>query len=161
MPTVIKSIKDLNKILEQRATMAMKMAQKDIGECIQESINEYYEERVFRGGTSCIPEVYDRTYKLLNSMVKTEIVKSGNTLSCKVGISDDYLNYKYPGTNGWDGVDATGRDVLDWNNADGSHGGSVDGDWKIWDEAMRTLGGETGIMAIFISKLKKCGIKVN
>ena len=33
MPTVIKSIKDLNKILEQRATMAMKMAQKDIGEC--------------------------------------------------------------------------------------------------------------------------------
>lgn len=161
MPTVIKSINDLNKILEQRATMAMKMAQKDIGECIQESINEYYEERVFRGRTSYIPEVYDRTYKLLNSMVKTEIVKSGNTLSCKVGISDDYLNYKYPGTNGWDGVDATGRDVLDWNNADGSHGGSVDGDWKIWDEAMRTLGGETGIMAIFISKLKKCGIKVN
>lgn len=161
MPTVIKSIKDLNKILEQRVTMAMKMAQKDIGECIQESINEYYEERVFSGGTSCIPEVYDRTYKLLNSMVKTEIVKSGNTLSCKVGISDDYLNYKYPGTNGWDGVDATGRDVLDWNNENGSHGGSVDGDWKIWDEAMRTLGGETGIMAIFISKLKKCGIKVN
>lgn len=161
MPTVIKSIKDLNKILEQRATMAMKMAQKDIGECIQESIDEYYREKVFRGGTSCIPEVYDRTYKLLNSMVKTEIVKSGNTLSCKVGISDDYLNYKYPGTNGWDGVDATGRDVLDWNNADGSHGGSVDGDWKIWDEAMRTLGGETGIMSIFLSKLKKCGIKVN
>lgn len=161
MPTVIKSIKDLNKILEQRATMAMKMAQKDIGECIQESIDEYYKEKVFRGGTSCVPEVYDRTYKLLNSMVKTEIVKNGNTLSCKVGISDDYLSYKYPGTNGWGGVDATGRDVLDWNNADGSHGGSVEGDWKIWDEAMRTLGGETGIMAIFVSKLKKCGIKVN
>ena len=137
------------------------MAQKDIGECIQESIDEYYREKVFRGGTSCIPEVYDRTYKLLNSMVKTEIVKTGNTLSCKVGISDEYLNYKYSGTNGWDGVDATGRDVLDWNNADGSHGGSVDGDWKIWDEAMRTLGGETGIMSIFLSKLKKCGIKVN
>ena len=161
MPTVIKNIKDLNKILEQRATMAMKMAQKDVGECIQESIDEYYREKVFRGGTSCIPEVYDRTYKLLNSMVKTEIVKSGNTLSCKVGISDDYLNYKYSGTNGWDGVDATGRDVLDWNNENGSHGGSVDGNWKIWDEAMRTLGGETGIMAIFVSKLKKCGIKVN
>lgn len=161
MPTVIKSIKDLNKILEQRATMAMKMAQKDIGECIQESIDEYYREKVFRGGTSCIPEVYDRTYKLLNSMVKTEIVKSGNTLSCQVGISDEYLNYKYLGTNGWDGVDATGRDVLDWNNENGSHGGSVDGDWKIWDEAMRTLGGETGIMVIFLSKLKKCGIKIN
>lgn len=160
MPTVIKSIKDLNKILEQRATMAMKMAQKEIGECIQESIDEYYREKVFCGGTSATPLIYERTYKLLNSMIKTEVVKNGNTLSCKVGISDDYLNYKYPGTNGWDGVDATGRDVLDWNSENGSHGGSVDGDWKIWDEAMRTLGGETGIMAIFISKLKKCGIKV-
>ena len=160
MPTVIKSINDLNKILEQRATMAMKMAQKDIGECIQESIDEYYREKVFRGGTSCTPRVYERTFELLNSIVKTEIIKNGNTLSCNVGISDDYLNYKYPGTNGWDGVDATGRDVLDWNNENGSHGGSVDGDWKIWDEAMRTLSGETGIMAIFLSKLKKCGINV-
>lgn len=160
MPTIIKNINDLNKIIEQRAAMAMKMAQKEIGECIQESIDEYYKEKVFRGGTSAIPLIYDRTYKLLNSMVKTEIVKSGNTLSCQVGISDDYLNYKYPGTDGWDGVDATGRDVLNWNSENGSHGGSVDGDWKIWEQAMQTLSGENGIMSIFISKLKKCGINV-
>ena len=100
MPTIIKNINDLNKILEQRVSMALKMAQKDIGECIQESIDEYYKEKVFRGGTSAIPLIYDRTYKLLNSMIKTEIVKNGNSLSCQVGISDDYLNYKYPGTNG-------------------------------------------------------------
>ena len=42
MPTIIKNINDLNKILEQRVSMALKMAQKDIGECIQESIDEYY-----------------------------------------------------------------------------------------------------------------------
>ena len=160
MPTIIKNINDLNKIIEQRATTAMKMAQKEIGECIQESIDEYYKEKVFRGGTSAIPLIYDRTYKLLNSMVKTEIVKNGNTLSCQVGISDDYLNYKYLGTDGWDGVDATGRDVLDWNNENGSHGGSVDGDWKIWEQAIQTLSAENGIMSIFISKLKKCGINV-
>ena len=160
MPTIIKNINDLNRILEQRVTMAMKMAQKEISECIQESINEYYKEKVFRGGTSAIPLIYDRTYKLLNSMIKTEIVKNSNTLSCQVGISDDYLNYKYPGTNGWDGVDATGRDVLDWNSENGSHGGSVDGDWKIWEQAMQSLSGENGIMSIFISKLKKCGINI-
>lgn len=160
MPTIIKNINDLNKIIEQRASMAMKMAQKEIGECIQESIDEYYKEKVFRGGTSAIPLIYDRTYKLLNSMVKTEIVKSGNMLSCQVGISDDYLNYKYPGTDGWDGISATGRDVLDWNSENGSHGGTVDGDWKIWEQAMQTLSGENGIMSIFISKLKKCGINV-
>ena len=160
MPTIIKNINDLNKILEQRVSMALKMAQKDIGECIQESIDEYYKEKVFRGGTSAIPLIYDRTYKLLNSMIKTEIVKNGNSLSCQVGISDDYLNYKYPGTNGLDGVDATGRDILDWNSENGSHGGSVDGDWKIWEQAMQSLSGENGIMSIFISKLKKCGINI-
>ena len=151
MPTIIKNINDLNKILEQRVSMALKMAQKDIGECIQESIDEYYKEKVFRDGTSATPLIYERTYKLLNSMIKTEIVKSGN---------DDYLNYKYPGTDGWDGLSATGRDVLEWNNENGSHGGTVDGDWKIWDEAMQSLSGESGIMSIFVSKLKKCGINV-
>ena len=160
MPTIIKSIKDFDMIIEQLVSMALKMVQKDIGECIQESINEYYKEKVFRGGTSAIPLVYDRTYKLLNSMIKTEIVKNGHTLSCQVGISDDYLNYKYTSTNGWDGIDATGRDILVWNDEDGSHGGTVDGDWRIWHEAMQTLSGETGIMSIFISKLKKCGINV-
>lgn len=160
MPTIIKNINDLNKILEQRVTMAMKMAQKDINECIQESINEYYKEKVFWGGTSSIPKIYSRTYKLLNSLVKTDIVKNGNVLSCEVKIDEDYLNYQYPGTDGWDGISATGRDVLEWNNADGSHGGTVDGDWRIWDEAMQSLSGETGIMAIFVSKLKKCGINV-
>ena len=160
MPTAIKSINDLNKILEQRATMALKMTQKIIGECIQESIDEYYKEKVFRNGTSSIPLIYDRTYKLLNSMVKTEVVKKGNTLSCQVGISDDYLNYTYPGTNGWDGISATGRDVLTWNNETGSHGGTVDGDWEIWNQAIQSLGGNTGIMAILVSKLKKCGINV-
>ena len=160
MPTIIKNINDLNKILEQRVSMALKMAQKDIGECIQESIDEYYREKVFRGGTSATPLIYDRKWKLLNSMVKKKKKKNGNSLSCQVGISDDYLNYKYPGTNGWDGVDATGRDVLDWNSENGSHGGSVDGDWKIWEQAMQSLSGENGIMSIFISKLKKCGINV-
>lgn len=160
MPKYIKNINDLNKILEQRATLALKIAQKEIGDCIQESIDEYYKEKVFRGGTSATPSVYERTWKLLNSMVKTEIVKHGNTLSCEVGISDDYLNYRYPGTDGWDGVSATGYDVLTWNEENGSHGGTVDGDWRIWHEAMQTLSGDDGIMTILISKLKQCRINV-
>lgn len=160
MATVIKNMKDLNKIIESRATLALKMAQKEIGECIQESIDEYYKEKVFLEGTSAIPLIYDRTYKLLDSMVKTEIVKNGNTLSCQVGISDDYLNYKYRGSDSIYSLDATGRDVLTWNNEDGSHGYTVDGDWKIWDEAMQTLSGKNGIISILISKLKKSGLNI-
>lgn len=160
MTAVIKSMKDLNKIIESRATLALKMAQKEIGECVQESIDEYYREKVFSEGTSNIPLVYERTYKLLNSMIKTEIVKKGNTLSCQVGISDDYLNYKYPGTDEKYSIDATGRDVLTWNNEDGSHGYTVDGDWKIWDETMQTLSGKNGIISILVSKLKKSGLNI-
>lgn len=160
MTTVIKSMKDLNKIIEKRAALALKMAQKEIGECIQESIDEYYKERVFLDGTSATPLIYDRTYKLLNSMVKTEIIKKGNTLSCQVGINDDYLNYKYPGSDMPYSLDATGRDVLTWNNEDGSHGYTVDGEWKIWNEAMQTLSGKNGIISILVSKLKKSGLNI-
>lgn len=158
MVTVIKTIKDLNRLLEERATLALEMAQKDIAACIQDSINEYYKEKVFSGGLSCTPDVYSRTYKLLNSLVKTDIVKNGNTLSCEVKIDDSYLNYQYPNTMSW--MVATGRDILMWNNESGSHGGTIEGEWRIWDEAMRTLGGDTGIMAILIEKLKKCGINL-
>ena len=160
MAVVITGIKDLNKLFEQRMSLALKQTQKIVGDCIQESINEYYKERVFRDGKSNIPVIYERTYRLLNSLIKTDVVYSGNVISCEVKISDDYLNYKYPGTDGWNGVSATGRDVLEWNEADGSHGGTVDGDWKIWTQAMNTLGGDAGIMAIFTDKLRKCGIPI-
>lgn len=160
MATIIKNINDLNRLLEQRATLALKQTRDIVNECIQESIDEYYKEKVFRGGTSNQPLIYERTYKLLNSLVKTDIVKSGNVLSCEVKIDESYLNYYYPGTPNWDGVGATGLDVLMWNEENGSHGGTVDGDWKIWSEAMQSLGGEAGIMTILVSKLKKCGLNV-
>ena len=160
MATIVKNIDELQRLLEQRATFALKSTQQIVYDCIQESIIEYYHEKVFSGGTSSTPKVYDRTWKLLNSLVKTNIVKVGNTIQCEVKIDDSYLTYQYPGTEGWDGVSATGLDVLTWNEENGSHGGTVDGDWKIWDEAMRTLGGETGIMAILTSKLKKAGLNI-
>lgn len=160
MAVVITGIKDLNKLFEQRASFAIKQTQKIVGDCIQESIDEYYREKVFDDGKSCIPAIYERTYKLLNSLVKTEVVCSGNVISCEVKISEDYLNYRYPGTYGWNGLSATGRDILEWNETNGSHGGTVGGDWKIWTQAMNALGGNAGIIAIFIDKLRKCGIPI-
>lgn len=157
---IIKNINDLNRLLEQRACLALKQTQKIVYECIQESINEYYSEKVFRGGTSNQPLLYSRSYKLLNSLVKTNIVKYGNSISCEVKIDEDYLRYQYPGTDGIDGISATGLDVLTWNEENGSHGGTVDGDVRIWSDAMKALGGEYGIIAILKTKLKKSGIKI-
>ena len=80
MATVIKSMSDLTKIIESRIQQALKMTQQEIFKVIQQHITEYYKEPVFRNGTSAIPMLYDRSYKLLNSLIKTDIVKLGSTL---------------------------------------------------------------------------------
>ena len=161
MAKMIRNMKELSKALEPKLKYALKQTRDIVNDCIQESINEYYKEKVFYEGTSATPEVYERTYKLMNSLVKTEIVKTGNTFSCQVKIDESYLNYEYPGNPDFRyNVPATGLDVLQWNAADGSHGGTVNGDWKIWDQAMTTLGGKNGIMSILITNLKKTGLPI-
>lgn len=65
---------DLTKILESRIQQALKMTQQEIFKVIQQHITDYYKEPVFRNGTSAIPLLYDRSYKLLNSLIKTDII---------------------------------------------------------------------------------------
>lgn len=158
MPTIVKNINDLQKNINKRIAFAMKNTQKVIYNCIQESINSYYSERVFRGGTSCIPSEYERTYKLLNSLIKTDVVVKGDIISCEVKIDDNYLNYIYP-DNG--GTRATGLDVITWNEQDGSHGGTISGNVRLWSDAMDSLKGENGIVSIFVNNLKKSGINIS
>lgn len=154
-------IAQIDRLFEPRAKMALKATQTIISECIQESINDYYRERVFDDGKSDIPEVYQRTYRLLNSLIKTNIIKVGTGYQCEVKIDEDYLNYQYPGNPNWKGnIPATGRDILEWNNEDGSHGKTVEGNWKIWEQAMQTLGGKKGIMILLKDNLRKYGLKI-
>lgn len=148
---IIRRNADLNKVLNSKIEAAMKSTQDIIAICIQESINDYYKEKVFRNGSSSIPEYYDRTYVLLKSLVKTSIVRSGSTWTCEVKIDENHLNHVYVGGT-------TGFDILSWNEEDGSHGKTVPGDWKIWTQAMQTLSGDSGVMALFKSKLKKYGL---
>ncbi|MDE7423636.1 MAG: hypothetical protein K2N51_08090 [Lachnospiraceae bacterium] len=152
MATVIKSMNDLSGIIESRIQQALKMTQQEIFNVFQEHITDYYKEPVFRNGTSAIPMMYDRTYKLLNSLIKTDIVKSGGTISCTVEIDPNYLNYKYMG-----GV--SGLDVMLSANEQ-FHGWSIEGDIRIWDDAMAELGLKPGILYLMKNNLKKCGVPV-
>ena len=152
MATVIKSMSDLTKILESRIQQALKITQQEIFEVIQEHITDYYKEPVFRNGTSAIPLLYDRSYKLLNSLIKTDIVKSDGTISCTVEIDPEYLNYQYMG-----GI--SGLDVM--LSADQSfHGWSVEGDIRIWSDSLAELGLEPGIKYLMKKNLQKCGVPV-
>lgn len=152
MATVIRSMSDLTKILESRIQQALKMTQQEIFEVIQQHITDYYKEPVFKNGTSAIPMLYDRSYRLLNSLIKTDIVKSGGTISCSVEIDPNYLNYKYMGG-------ASGLDVMLSANEQ-FHGWSIEGDMKVWDDSLAELGLKPGILYIMKSNLKKCGVPV-
>lgn len=152
MSTVIKLMNDLTKIIESRIQQALKMTQQEIFEVIQQYITDYYKEPVFRNGISAIPMLYDRTYKLLNSLIKTDIVKSGGTISCSVEIDPNYLDYQYIGG-------ASGLDIMLSANEQ-FHGWSIEGDMRIWNDALSELGLKSGILYIMKSNLKKCGVPV-
>lgn len=146
MTQIIKSMSDLTKILELRIQKALEMTQEDIWEAVQFHIDEYYRE--------FIPKYYERTRKFAESLIKTEVVKDKQGLSCTVEIDPDYLHYTYPG--GY----ATGLGVSMEANR-GSHGGIYDDDFgHFWDDAMQDLGLKPGILAIMKANLRKCGVPV-
>lgn len=149
----IKNLNDFTKIIEARVSKALEMTQKEIFDVVQEHITDYYKEPVFKNGTSAIPMIYDRTYKMLNSLIKTEIVKNGNTFSCSVEIDPNYLNYEYMGG-------ASGLDVM-LSSEQAFHGWSVEGDIRIWSDSLAELGLEPGIKYLIKKNLQKCGVPTN
>ena len=148
---IIKNPNDIIKILDARVSQALRMTQDEIYKAIMKELNNYYHEPVFHGGSS-IPVIYKRLYKMLNSIVKTDIVRSGDSFNCTVGVDEGYLNYTYPGG-------ATGQEVWEWANAN-THGGTIRGNLKVWDNAIDCLGGEQGIINLMKQNLKKCGVPI-
>lgn len=160
MATIITSVSQLKKILEQKVQQALILTQEEIYDVIRHHIERYYEEEVFSPPDRSEPDVYSRTYELLNSLIKTNIVQTGASLACSVEIGEDYLRYKYPGNPNWKGnIPATGSQVASWAN-EGSHGGSVSGSISFWDDAIEELGGKQGILNIMKRNLKRVGIPV-
>lgn len=150
MAQTIRSMSELKRVFQNRASFALKMTRDEIFKVFQKHISEYYSEPVFGG--SPIPKVYDRLYKMLNSLIKTDVIQSGYEIYCKVEIDRNYLNYTYP-------EGATGREVLEWAN-DNSHGGTVEGKLKVWNDAIEELGGKSGVVNLMKQNLKKCGVPV-
>lgn len=157
MATLIKSASQLQKVLEIKAQQAIMLSQAEIYEVIQKHMEDYYNEAVFKN-SSTEPSFYSRTYRLLNSLIQTNIVLENGFVSCSVQIDDNYLKYQYKGNSSWeDNVSATGADVMSWAN-EGLHGGTVSGGEPLWDNAIQELGGKSGIMRIIEKNFKKVGL---
>lgn len=149
---LIRNTNDLLKALQTRVSKALTMTRDEIFVVFQRRITEYYKEPVFKDGTSAIPMLYERTYKLLNSLIKTDVVITGNSLSCSVEIDPNYLDYTYIGG-------ASGLDVVLSANEQ-FHGWSIEGDIRIWDNALEELGLEYGIRSLMVKNLIKCGVPI-
>lgn len=160
MAALINSVTQLKKILETKIQQALILTQEEIYDVIYKHIEDYYEEEVFSPPDRSEPNVYMRTFKFLNSLIKTRIIQTGNSLSCTVQIDEDYLKYKYPGNPYWEGnVPATGADVASWANQE-LHGYTVSGEIKFWDDALDELGGKQGILNLMKKNLKKVGVPI-
>lgn len=163
---VIKNARDLDRLFKMVAKNALKDARDKVYKAIDDSINQYYKEYT--------PSVYKRTYKLLNSLVKTDIVKIKGGFFCEVKINEDYLDYAYPYTgefnpsypHDYDGRFAMGMDVVNWanfvftddNSSGGNHGytARINSD-GFWDRALKELG---DILDILKKNIIKQGLKI-
>lgn len=163
MPTIIKTGAELDSLLEKIAYQALENTREKIGNALQAAIERYYDEYD--------PDWYKRTYAFLNSLVKTDIIKRGNVLSCEVKIDEDYLRSFYADYGDYPseyrGTPARGIDVVNWANRKfpddpmpgGNHGYTQDAGYRygFWDGTLNELG---DILDIIKDELQKVGINI-
>lgn len=158
---MIKNINDLQKVIEPYVITAMELTGGVIYEKLKEKVDEYYLEKVFSEPNKSIPDIYQRTDNLKNSLFEPIVEKKGNVYSFSTGFENDYLTYEYPGKPTWKkNVPATGLDVLEWFNAS-MHGGTVKGEHDFWDETIEEINMEYGgIENLFKQNCKNVGIPI-
>lgn len=157
---IIQNIKDLDKVFEPYLEKAMILTRDEIFEVVSRKVSDYYNEPVFQHDPTDVPDYYQRTGNLMESLTATHITKSGNMMEFRVGWDEDYLTFRYPkgfGKSKYNGI--TGLQVLQAFNS-GTHGYTVDGEHNYWDEALDELGGEQGIINKFKANCKKVGLPI-
>ena len=121
---------------------------------------DYYNEPVFSEPDTTIPDVYNRTYNLMESLSASHIIENGDTYSFTVGWDREYLTFRYPkgfGKSKYNGI--TGLQILQSFDS-ATHGYTVSGSHQFWSEAINDLGGQEGIKNKFKYNLKQCGVPV-
>lgn len=138
------------KVLEKYVATAVKSARNNLYKTIQSYVVEYYKEYT--------PSAYERTWKFLNSLIKTDVKINGNEIECYVRLDEAYLNYKYPISASYRQA-VSGKDVATWANM-GLHGGYTEGDVNFWDDALAEYGLSYGFMSDLKTYLQKAGFKI-
>lgn len=129
---VFKNQKELERFIMKQSRQALMKAQDKVYGIIKEFFYQYY--------TEYKPKQYDRTRRLLESLVKSQIVSDGKGYKAEVYVDLNYLNYIYS-IDSQTGVVTMGEDVIEAANR-GEHGVeyvAYSGGTEIWDEPIRVL----------------------
>lgn len=129
---------ELKKVLLAKCKNAVAQAEEKVYKIIDNCLKQYYNEFT--------PDEYIRTGKLLNSLVKSNIISTANGFRAEVYFDESKLNYEQGvmplqhtpehGMYGWATWGA--EEVLD-TAMNGSHGGYIDGT-AIWGTSNAILG---------------------
>ena len=126
---VFKNSEELKNYILTHGQVAVEKAKERVANIINHFLLQYYRE--FE------PEVYVRTYQLLQSLVKSDVKFTGNGWVAEVYFDLSKLNYTAPGTN-W-----SSEQVLNEAMVGGTHGGyKASANTKIWTESMNVLNAE-------------------
>ena len=144
------SLDSLKSYILSKSQGALQMAVEQVYQIIDRFVKEYYSEYS--------PEVYERTYQLYRSLVKSDVVSTGNGWKAYVYFDIDQLDYAMKRVNG--------RNIPNsgWSEektlsaaAHGSHGGYTSGT-AIWDDSLPIVNKE--IVNILRRTLIENGIPV-
>jgi hypothetical protein len=159
-----KSIKDVEKFLEQKVIYALKQTQNEVYKVIQDFIRKYYDEQVFYDGNVMTnkPKYYERTFQFFNSLVKSEIKKNGNTYWCEVYIDPTQLDYY-----AHDGIEVLEMINRGYHADTSMNNGStyntpynIHSEIHFWDDALDTFERANFILNELVYYLKRAGITV-
>lgn len=132
------SMNELKNYILTRSQVAIERAQERILMIINHFLSEYYHE--------FDPVVYERTYQLLRSLIKSDVKYTGDGWEAEVYFDATLLDYSMklvngnfvPNENGW-----TGEQVLTTAmTGDKPHGGYAQGT-QIWNESLKILNKST------------------
>ena len=156
----IHNMKELEKVVNKYIIKALELTRDEIFDVVSRKVSDYYNEEVFAHEPYDIPDFYQRTGNLMESLSATNITSNGSGYEFRVGWDDDYLTFRYPkgfGKSKYNGI--TGLQVLQAFDS-GTHGYTVQGNHNYWTEALDELGNEKGIIELFKKNCKRVGLNI-
>ena len=156
----IQNMKDLENVVNKYIIKALELTRDEIFEVVSRKVSDYYNEEVFEHEPRDIPDSYQRTGNLMESLSATHITSNGNGYEFRVGWDSEYLQFHYPkgfGKSKYNGI--TGLQVLQAFDS-GTHGYTVSGSHNYFQEALDELGGESGIINRFKTNCKRVGLNI-